>query len=89
MENPRLNISGQVALEYMILFALVGVVVFTGFRTLVPQIQSSSEGYYNKVTNVLMGDNPSPIPGGWCAPSPTGQRACACPAPAFGGAPCS
>ncbi len=83
-----LKISGQTALEYMILFAIVAVVVFAGFKTLLPQVQNSSEGYYNSVANVIMGENPNPINGGWCPPSPSGQRACLCPAPAFGGAPC-
>ena len=44
-----------------------------------------------------MGENPKPIPGGWCpvtcpAPGTFGPTAiypaCECPAPAFGGAPC-
>ena len=91
MEKPRLKISGQVALEYMILFAVVAVVVLFSFRegNLLSQARVSSEGYFNSVTRVIMGDKPEPINGGWCPPSPSGQSACSCPAPAFGGNPCS
>ena len=89
MERSRSDISGQTALEYMVLFAIVAVVVMAGMKNLLPQVRNSSEGYYNSVTRVIMGDEPAPINGGWCDASPSGQRACLCPAPAFGGAPCS
>ena len=93
--------SGQTALEYMILFAIVAAVVVAGFKTLLPQVRNSSEGYYNSVTRVIMGDKPDPINGAWCndwspcvpsvagAPGATDSyRTCQCPAPAFGGQPC-
>ena len=99
MEQPRSDVSGQTALEYMILCAIVAVVVLFSFRegNLLSQVRTSSEGYFNSVTRVIMGDKPAPINGGWCgdwAPDPcpegvsTQYRTCNCPAPAFGGAQC-
>ncbi len=62
--------SGQTALEYMILFGIVAAAVLYSFKNLLPQVQNSSEGYYNSVTRVIMGDKPEPINGNWCDWSP-------------------
>ncbi len=89
-------VSGQTALEYLLLFGIVAAAVLAAFKYLLPQVRDSSEGYYNSVTRVIMGDKPDPINGGWCntwsacAPGVTTQYdTCNCPAPAFGGLPCS
>lgn len=87
--------SGQTALEYLLLFGIVAAAVLAAFRYLLPQVRDSSEGYYNNVTRVIMGEKPDPINGGWCDYSacPPGvsqkYRTCQCPAPAFGGADCA
>ena len=54
----------------MILFGIVAAAVLYSFKNLLPQVQNSSEGYYNNVTRVIMGDKPEPINGGWCDWSP-------------------
>jgi Flp pilus assembly pilin Flp len=91
------SIRGQTTLEYLLLLAVVAVVVIASFGpgSLVSQIHDSAQGYYNTVTNVIMGASPQPINGGWCpVTSPSGfgptvmYRSCECPAPAFGGAYC-
>ena len=85
------KLSGQTALEYMLLFGIVAAAVLAAFRYLLPQVRDSSEGYYNNVTRVIMGEKPDPINGRWCDYSacPPGvsqkYRICQCPAPAFGG----
>ncbi len=87
--------TGQTALEYLLLFGIVAAAVLAAFRYLLPQARDSSEGYYNSVTRVIMGDKPDPINGGWCDWSVCGPgisqqfRTCQCPAPAFGGADCA
>lgn len=89
---------GQTSIEYLLLLAVVAVIVIASFRqgSLITQVHDSAAGYYNSVTQVIMGKNPSPINGGWCpvtCPSGTGPAtlfgSCECPAPAFGGTPCS
>ncbi len=86
---------GQTALEYLLLFGIVAAAVLAAFRHLLPQVRDSSEGYYNNVTRVIIGDKPDPINGGWCdspaCPPGVSQkyRTCQCPAPAFGGADCA
>ena len=90
--------QGQTSIEYLLLLAVVAVVVIASFGpgSLVSKVHDSAQGYYNSVTRVIMGENPQPINGGWCpvtCPSGSGPavmyKACECPAPAFGGAPCS
>ncbi|HLD87923.1 MAG TPA: hypothetical protein VI955_01200 [Candidatus Omnitrophota bacterium] len=87
--------SAQTALEYLLLFGIVAAAVLAAFRYLLPQVRDSSEGYYNNVTRVIMGEKPGPIDGGWCdysaCPPGVSQkfRTCQCPAPAFGGADCA
>ncbi len=93
------NPTGQTVLEYMLILAVVGVIVLSSFAFLVPRVNKSSEGYYNSVSRVMMGEDPQPINGGWCpvaasnmqagaADNATIYRTCECPAPAFGGAYC-
>ncbi|MBF0571728.1 MAG: hypothetical protein HQL12_07615 [Candidatus Omnitrophica bacterium] len=90
---------GQTGLEYLLLLAVVAVVVITGFGpgSLVDKVHNAATGYYNSVTNVIMGNNPQKIDGGWCPVTcpPQGNKgfdvmygACECPAPAFGGKNC-
>ena len=93
----RFACLGQSALEYLLLFAVVAAAVLAGFKYVLPQVRNSSEGYYNSVTRVIMGENPQPVNGGWCpwepcVPSVNGvagtvmsYRTCQCPPPAFGG----
>ncbi len=97
MSNPPHPARGQTALEYLLLFALVSFVVFlamipnTGLMT---QAHTISTGYFESITNVIMGENPKPIDGNWCLWGPldpdsnTQWRTCECPAPAFGGKFC-
>ncbi len=93
--NYKNRNSGQAALEYMLLLTVAAIVVFlslkpstSGTPSVLNRAQEKSEVYYNTVTEAIMGRDPQPINGGWCAPKPSGQRECACPQPAFGGAPC-
>jgi len=91
-------LRGQTALEYLLLLSVVAIVVVAAFNHggLIDQIQGSAGGYYNSVTRVIMGENPTPINGGWCSVG-CGEgsgtkvlyRVCGCPPPAFGGTNCS
>ncbi|MBF0512317.1 MAG: class III signal peptide-containing protein [Candidatus Omnitrophica bacterium] len=93
-------IRGQVALEYLLLLAVVAVVVIAAFGpgALVDKVHDSAQSYYNTVARVIMDsdnsglNNPNPIQGHWCpvtCPTQGGYSviysACECPAPAFGG----
>lgn len=87
----------QTAMEYLLILAVVGIIVLSGLRFLLPRVNQSSEGYYNSVTRTILGENPAPINGGWCVPDcpPAGTtgnplifKTCECPAPAFGGSYC-
>lgn len=94
MDLKRSQKTGQAALEYMLILTVVAVVVFlaikpSGSPSTLNKAQTAAEGYYNTVTEAIMGKNPQPINGGLCPPKPNGQRECACPQPAFGGAPCT
>lgn len=49
-------------------------------------------GHYDPNTGTYIDANPQPINGGWCASGHVNGRTvreCACPRPAFGGAPCA
>jgi len=92
-------LRGQTALEYLLLLAVVAIAVVAGFNHggLVDQIQGTAGGYYNTVTEVIMGKNPVAKRGGWCPatcpPSGTTGTAtlyatCECPPPTFGGQFC-
>ncbi len=93
------NRLGQTSLEYLLLLSVVAVVVIGSFGpgSLISQIGTAAGGYYNTVSNVIMGANPQPINGGWCPVTcPSGSiapsviyRSCECPAPAFGGQYCT
>lgn len=88
----------QTAVEYLLILAVVAAVVLAAFKFLLPQVRTSSEGYYNNVTDVVLGNGKvEKIDGGWCPvecpPAGTGNpmryRICECPAPAFGGLYCT
>lgn len=94
------SLRGQTALEYLLLLAVTAIVVVAAFNHggLIDQIQGTAGGYYNTVTEVIMGKNPKAIAGGWCAvncPPPgtsgpsTLYASCECPPPQFGGAYCA
>jgi len=91
----HISSRGQTAIEYLLLFGIVAFVVFTAFAPggFMNQVHDTSGGYFNKVSSVIMGDNPAPINGGWCPWSGCAggisYRTCECPAPAFGGVACS
>lgn len=94
MRYQKFQQRGQAALEYMLLLTVVAVVVLlalkpTGTNSILNRAKTDTEGHYNTVTEVIMGKNPLPIHGGWCAPKPNGVRECACPQPAFGGSFCT
>lgn len=86
--------SAQTALEYLLILTVVAIVVLASMKFLMPGVNRSSEGYFNSVTRVVLGEKPDPINGGWCEPvcpaggGPTMYRTCECPAPAFGGSYC-
>jgi len=99
MTFPR-RARGQTSLEYLLLLTVVAVIVIASFSkgALLDQIQATSRNYFNSVSEVIAGKNPVPINGGWCpvtcpAAGSYGfnvmYRSCECPAPAFGGQPCS
>ncbi len=80
--------TGQSALEYMLLFSIVAAVVLFSFKHLLPDVKDRSEGYFNSVSNVIMGATPEPIPGRPCDDCNGHYKTCNCPAPAFGGEAC-
>ncbi len=90
---------GQTALEYLLLVSIVCAVVMVSFKFLLPKVHDSTQGYYNKVTRVIMNEDPPGIDGGWCPVDeqcpPKDQcvdkvvyKKCACPEPSFGGKWC-
>ena len=92
--------QGQSSLEYLLLLAVVAVIVIASFNkgSLIDQVHDTSQNYYNSVSRVIMGENPTLIDGGWCpvanpASNSAGPkimyRACECPPPAFGGKACT
>lgn len=96
--NSKTTCRGQAAMEYLMILAVVAIIVLASFRFLVPRVHNSSEDYYNTVTNVILGNKPQPINGGWCTVecptiqghgNPVMHRTCECPAPAFGGSYCA
>lgn len=95
MGYKKFQQRGQAALEYMLLLTVVAIVVLIAIkpsstsRSVLNRAQEDTEGYYNTITEVIMGKNPRPIDGGLCPPKPSGYQECACPQPAFGGAPCT
>jgi hypothetical protein len=60
MKHAKKYISGQTAIEYLLLLGVVVVVVLVGFRKYVPQARNDSELYYNRVATGLMGDKIDP-----------------------------
>ncbi|MEI7997980.1 MAG: hypothetical protein WCH62_00520, partial [Candidatus Omnitrophota bacterium] len=104
MKHLKLTQSlAQTAIEYLLILAVVGTLVLFSFSSLLPKIYTSSEGYYNQVTDVIIANKPNgkslqPIDGRYCevecppvgsaCGNPTRYRTCECPAPAFGGKDC-
>ena len=106
MKPRHLQFSrANTAVEYLLLAAVVGMVVFFSFSRLLwnpdpskASVGKSSEEYYNAVTDVIMGKKPQAIDGHWCVPECPKQagkgnnkmyKVCECPAPAFGGQYCT
>ena len=93
----RRPIRGQTAIEYLVLCGIVAFMVFMAFSKggFIFKVHDNAKDQYETVTRVIMGENPNPIPGGWCEWTPcspgvnTQYRTCECPAPAFGGQACS
>lgn len=86
--------QGQTAVEYLLLFTIVAVVVLTAFHQFFPSFNQSTNNYFDKITTVIRDDvDVEPINGGWCSwgscgPDGYQRRECACPQPAFGGTFC-
>ena len=87
----------QTALEYLLLCGLVAFVVFLAFAPggFLSHVHDASKDYYQKIADVIVNSDakPAPINGGWCPWAACAGgiqfRTCECPAPYFGGAPCS
>ncbi len=64
----KLNSHGQSAVEYLLLLAVAAAVVMISFRQdgVLGKTQATSNEYFTSVTRVIMGENPTPIDGGWC-----------------------
>jgi Flp pilus assembly pilin Flp len=82
---------GQTAIEYLLLLGVVAFIMFMAFAKggFMTQVQDTSKEHFDTIANVILGDNPKPIQGGWCEWSACSggkqYRTCECPAPAFGG----
>ena len=50
---------GQSAIEYLILLGAVVALVLMGFQTYLPRFRETSNIYYNRVAEGIMGDAPS------------------------------
>lgn len=57
-DPPSKRPEAQTAIEYLLLFAIVAVVVFVAFRTLLPRGHEIAGNYYNKVAVGIMGEPP-------------------------------
>jgi len=51
--------QAQSIVEYLLLLTAVVAVVLIGFKQLVPKVQTSSEGFYNKAAIGIMGKAPT------------------------------
>ncbi len=49
---------GQIAVEYMLLLALAGLVVLLAMRSLLPRVEDSADRFYNKTAESIMGRPP-------------------------------
>ncbi len=54
----KTNLKGQTAVEYLLIFTVVAIVVFVGFKTLLPRTHTVSEDFFNRVSNGIMGNPP-------------------------------
>ena len=52
-------ITGQTALEYMMLLAVVAAIVLVGFKVYLPKSRGASERFYNNVGNAILGRPPT------------------------------
>ena len=60
LKNFR-NRKAQTAIEYLLLLTVTAVIVFIGFKTIVPRSGQVSERFFNKVANGIM-DTPPDLP---------------------------
>ncbi|HOW35401.1 MAG TPA: hypothetical protein PL155_03185 [Candidatus Omnitrophota bacterium] len=56
------NSKAQATIEYMLLFVMVAVIVFFGFKNLLPKATVSSGAYFNQASGAIMGDPPPLFP---------------------------
>jgi len=76
--------KAQTAIEYLLLFAVVAVVVLVAFRNLLPRANVIAGGYYNKVAVGIMGvpppsadfTDPGPCDGVVCSSFSSDQNSC-------------
>ena len=54
----HLGVQAQTAVEYLLIFTVVAIAVFVGFKTLLPRTHTVSEDFFNRVSNGIMGDPP-------------------------------
>ncbi len=52
---------GQTAVEYLLLLTIAAVVVFVGFQRLLPRVEGTSNQFFNKATQGIMGKPAEPI----------------------------
>ncbi len=73
--------SAQTAVEYLLLLAMTAIIVFVGFRTILPNASQLSGTYFNKTANIIMGELPPEAPAAcpdqYCSPS---EDCMSCPA---------
>jgi len=87
--------TGQTAVEYLLVFTVVAIVVLVAFNQFFPTLNQSSNDYFDTITTIIRDDREvAPIDGDWCSwgscgPDGYQRRECACPQPAFGGKHCS
>ena len=48
----------QTAVEYLLLLGVTTAIALVGFKVFLPKVTKSSEGYYNKAANVILGPPP-------------------------------
>lgn len=69
MINFRFRLqSGQTAVEYMLLLAVVTAIILIAFKTLLPRAHDASNLFYNRTTVGILG-KPNPCGDGFCDPT--------------------
>ena len=53
--------KAQTAIEYTLIFAVVAIIVFIGFRSLLPRANTGAKLFFNKAAIGIMGE-PPPVP---------------------------